>query len=60
MECFSGLDEAKKMCRRKRAQFLGFVRSSEVCGDIFSVLVVACLLESKRAQRTGAAHGQQM
>ena len=60
MKCFSGLGEAKKMCRRKRALSLGFVRSRVVCGVIFSVLDVACLLESRRAQRIGEAHGQQM
>jgi len=60
MRCFSGLEEAKKMCRRKRAQSLGFVRSSEVCGDTFSVLVVVCLFESSRAPKIGEAHGQQM
>ena len=60
MRCFSGLGEAKKMCRRKRAQSLAFVRSREVCGVIFSVLVEVCLLESRRAHSIGEAHGQQM
>jgi len=60
MRCFSGLEEAKKTCRKKRARSFGFVRSSKVCGDIFSVLVVACLLESSRAHKIGEAHGQQL
>jgi len=60
MRCFSGSGEAKRMCRRNRAQSLGFVRSREVCGVIFSVLVMEYLLESRRAQKTGEAHIQQM
>jgi hypothetical protein len=48
------------MCRRSRAQSLNFVRSREVYGVMFSVLVVEFFVDIRRVQKIGQAHVQQI